>query len=80
MKKTVFECDVCKGQGSSIFEVKLDLSKMILGNGERDHTVPPINFAVQVCGLECMQKGVASKVGHIMAKVETKPPEDMGGT
>ena len=76
MKKTVFECDVCKGQGHSIFEIKIALAKIIIGNGERDHTVPPIDFTVQACGLECLQKAIASKAGHALATVEEKEKEE----
>jgi len=70
MKKTVFECDVCKGQGHSIFEVKINIAKVIIGNGEPHHNAPPIDFTVQICGLTCLQGAIASKAGHALAKVE----------
>jgi hypothetical protein len=75
MKKTLFECDVCKTQDQSIFEAKITINKIIIGNGERDHTVPPIDFSIQTCGLDCLQKAIASKAGHALAKIEKKEEE-----
>jgi len=70
MKKTVFECDACKAQGPSVFEVMAKITKLVIDNVERDHGAPPIEFTVQICGLDCLQKAIASKAGHALAKVE----------
>jgi len=70
MKKTIFECDACKAQSPGIFEVKVGITKMVIDNVERDHGAPPIEFTIQICGLDCLQKAIASKAGHALAKVE----------
>ena len=76
MKKTVFECDVCKGQGLSIFSAKVGVQKMILsGSEEKNHAIPPMEATVQVCSLPCLHLAIDEKFNFGMAQVEIKKEE-----
>ena len=72
MKKTIFECDICREHGQDIFEAKIQVQKTILCNGEREHISNPIELIYQICSLDCLQKAVAMKIGHVLTKIPTK--------
>jgi len=76
LRKTVFECDICKAQGISIFTAKISVQKTILsGNEEKNHSIPPMEATVQVCSLPCLHKAIDEKFNFGMAQVEIKKEE-----
>ncbi len=61
MKKTIFECDICKEQMKNIFEAGIVVRKLSLGKGERDNVSPPMEINFQICSFDCLQKMVINK-------------------
>lgn len=75
--KKVFECDndSCKAQGVNIFQVKVEVVKLMVGNGEKtSFQSNPKNFEVQVCGRDCALKQIDAKLKDIL--VPDQPKEE----
>lgn len=79
MKKTMFECDVCKALGVFVFEANVNVQKMMLsGTEEKNHKMPPMETSVQVCSLPCLHKAIDERFNFGMAgmaQVEIKKEE-----
>lgn len=77
MKKTIFECDVCKGLGITIFTANISVQKTILsGTEDKNHKVPAMEAGVQVCSLPCLIKAIEEKFKFGMARIEIKNQEE----
>lgn len=73
--RKVFECDndSCKAQGINIYQVKVEVVKLMVGNGEKtSFQNNPKNFEVQVCGRDCALKEIDAKLKDNLAPEPTK--------
>ena len=65
MFKKLFECDnaECKAQSMGIYQLKVELTKLLVGNGEKAQFAgQPRGFSVEVCGRDCAVKEIDTKL------------------
>ncbi len=85
MKKSLFECDICHRASNIAYRTKIEVTKVILVNGDKEQaSLSPVTICAEVCNksdfgalIDQVCEKVFDKEEHEKANLNYKDGEDL---